>query len=280
MNYFYINTAKPLTYYTCGNLTSQDGFLHHRRIIDCNVLIFVLEGTLNITQSNYAHTVASGQYIFLKGGDEHYGHEPSSGKLAYLWVHFSSGILWETDALNNAGTPPESYTYLFPEYGASGNSQRINMLFRQVIDFSRHEYLYNEAILDYATSLLAMEITQGFIDTIYNRNNNISPIIYHVKEWIKSNCHKHLSLQEIAEEFHYNPQYLSSLFKKETGMQLIYYLNKSRVEISKNLLSNNNISIKEAAYSCGFQDEKYFMKLFKQYEGMTPLQYKNAFHKK
>ncbi|WP_220482918.1 helix-turn-helix domain-containing protein [Fontibacillus panacisegetis] len=34
------------------------------------------------------------------------------------------------------------------------------------------------------------------------------------------------------------------------------------------------ISIKEAAYSCGFREEQYFMKLFKKYEGMTPLQYK------
>ncbi|MCI7499725.1 MAG: AraC family transcriptional regulator [Oscillospiraceae bacterium] len=36
----------------------------------------------------------------------------------------------------------------------------------------------------------------------------------------------------------------------------------------------------EAAFSCGFSDEKYFMKVFKKFEGMTPAQYKNSFGRK
>lgn len=36
----------------------------------------------------------------------------------------------------------------------------------------------------------------------------------------------------------------------------------------------------EAAYSSGFNDEKYFMKMFRKYEGITPTQYKNAFHRR
>ncbi|WP_150271239.1 helix-turn-helix transcriptional regulator [Paenibacillus tepidiphilus] len=279
MKYFCTYTAKPLSYSTCGNLLSKDGFLHHRRIFDYHVLIFVLEGTLNITQADVPHSVASGQYIFLRGGDEHYGHKPSTGKLAYLWVHFSSDTPWHT-GLNSSGFESSAfYSYCIPEHGTSRNPQRISLLFHQLIDFSRQENLYTEAMLSYAMSLLAMEITQQFIDGLYNRSNHISPVIYSIMEWVKSNCHQPLTLQDIAGEFHYNAEYLSSLFKKETGMKLIYFLNKSRIEISKNLLSSNNISIKEAAYSCGFRDEKYFMKLFKMYEGMTPLQYKNAFHK-
>ncbi len=280
MNYYYTLTSKPLAFNTCGNLMSKDGFLHHRRTFEYHVLIFVLEGTLNITQSNVSHSVASGQYIFLREGEEHFGHKPTEGKLAYLWVHFASESPWENIPADSGPTLPASYTYLIPEHGTSGNFQRISMLFHQLIDFSRQENLYTEAIPCYALSLLAMEITQEFLDGLFNRNNHISPVVYTIMEWIKSNCHKQLSLHEIAEEFHYNAEYLSSLFKKETGMKLIYFLNKSRIDISKNLLSSNNISIKEAAYSCGFRDEKYYMKLFKQYEGVTPLQYKNAFHKK
>ncbi|WNS45216.1 AraC family transcriptional regulator [Paenibacillus sp. MMS20-IR301] len=272
MKYYYTCSSEPLMYSTCGNLMSKDGFLHHRRRFDYHVLIFVLEGTLNITQSEVSHAVAPGQYIVLKSGEEHYGHQPSTGRLAYLWVHFASGTPWETGRYGSSLKLPEAYSYLIPEHGISGSLQRISMLFHQLIDFSRQETRYTEAILNYAMSLLAMEITQQFLDGLYNRNHNISPTIYTVMEWIKSNCHKPLTLPEIAGEFHYNPEYLSSLFKKETGMKLIFFLNKSRIEISKNLLSSNNITIKEAAYSCGFQDEKYYMKLFKTYEGMTPLQ--------
>ena len=51
-------------------------------------------------------------------------------------------------------------------------------------------------------------------------------------------------------------------------------------EITKNTLVSSNISIKEVAWSSGFQDEKYFLKLFKKKEGMTPSEYRNAFFSK
>lgn len=95
---------------------SMDGFLHHRRTFNCNMLILVLEGTLHITQSDLPLSVASGQYVFPKAGEKHYGHQPSNGKLAYLWVHFSSEARWETCPLNNNFTFPESYAYLLPEH--------------------------------------------------------------------------------------------------------------------------------------------------------------------
>jgi AraC-like DNA-binding protein len=61
---------------------------------------------------------------------------------------------------------------------------------------------------------------------------------------------------------------------------LVYFINKTRVDISKSLITNYDISIKEAAYSCGFSDEKYYMKTFKRLEDMTPSQYKKAFNRK
>ena len=50
--------------------------------------------------------------------------------------------------------------------------------------------------------------------------------------------------------------------------------------VAKNLLTNRTLSIYRIADMCGFSDEKYFMKLFKRYEGITPTQYRKAFHQK
>ncbi len=51
---------------------------------------------------------------------------------------------------------------------------------------------------------------------------------------------------------------------------------RARVDISKQMLSDRNVSIKEAAFSCGFSDEKYYMRVFRKMEGMTPAQYRAA----
>lgn len=278
MYYYGTSSDEPLRYFACGNLMSRDGFVHCRRVLNSNVLIFVLEGTLEITVSGREYSVSEGEFIFLKSGGEHFGTKPSSGNLSYLWVHFKSDSDWE--CFSEEDIRSRKLSYLLPEYGRAASFQRVSMLFRQLIDFSRQENIYSEKILSYAVSLLIMELTQEAVDTISQYSENISPVVSDASEWIRSNCHRSISLNEIADEFHYNAEYLSSLFKKETGLSLKSYLIRSRIEVAKNLLANNNLSIKEAAYSSGFNDEKYFMKMFRKYEGITPTQYKNAFHRR
>lgn len=261
----------PLQYFNSGNLTSRDGFFHQKRTLNCNVLIFVAEGQLHITSDNVPYNVSKGEYVFLKADTEHYGHKRSEGNLSYFWLHFKTASPYNFFE----ETPPDVYSYIQPEYAAAANPQRVNMLFRQIIDFSRRE-LYTDNMVRYAVSLLLMEITQEYLD-MTNGKVNVNRLIASVEEWINSNCHKQLSLAEIAEKFHYNPEYLSMLFKKETGVTITHFINKSRLNISKSLLADSRVSIKEAAFSCGFNDEKYFMRMFKKCEGMTPLEYRNAF---
>lgn len=275
--YFYVCDKNLPEFYVCGNLISEGGFVHCRRRFDCNVLIFVLEGTLPITQSERRLAVSEGQYVFLKAGEEHYGHRAAEGRLSYMWVHFGSGTGWETgggDAL------PGSFSYLLPECGTAENLRRVGLLFHQLLDYSRQEGLYRRELLSCSLSLLLMELTQEALDGGKKAKPAASPVVFAAAEWIKSNCHRQLSVSEIAEAVHYNAEYLSALFKKETGLTLIRYLNRTRIDVAKRLLLSGSISIKEAAYSCGFADEKYFMKLFKRLEGMTPLEYKSAFYKK
>ena len=106
------------------------------------------------------------------------------------------------------------------------------------------------------------------------------PVITKVMDWIKSKYIYPITVTSIAEVFNYNPRYLSSLFKQHSGESLLTYLNRIRIEMAKNTLVSSNLSVKEIAYSSGFQDEKYFLKLFKKREGMTPSEYRNAFFSK
>lgn len=288
MRYFLSNADYYLTYLSCGNLISRDGFLHHKRNLDINVLIMVKEGTLYISNGGVKYEVGPKQYILLNANSEHYGYKESSGKLSYLWVHFlfrdSVSMFTKENLLNrHLDKIIENHlnsNYIIPEYGEISLTQKVPLLFNQLLDLSRQEMIYSNRIIDYALSLLIMELSQEFIERHYKIKNNISPNIARIMEWIKANYYKSITITEIASEFGYNPDYLSSLFRKTTGMTLINYINKTRIEISKSLIANYEVSIKEAAYSCGFSDEKYYMKTFKKLEGMTPSQYKKAFTRK
>jgi AraC-like DNA-binding protein len=287
VRYFWSDASYPIKYVSCGNLISKDEFLHPRRIIDTYVLIMVKEGILYINQSGIEYEIGPNQYIFLIANEEHYRHKSSEGKLSYLWVHFSLednitvihddkliDITMETFHKSKDGF------YIMPEYGEISLTQRGPLLFNQLLDLSKQEQIYSYQMINYALSLLIMEISQEFLEMRNKIKQNIPPIVARIMEWIKANYYKPITVVGTANEFGYNPDYLSTIFKKYTGYTLIQFINKTRVDISKALIVNYDISIKEAAYSCGFTDEKYYMKTFKKYEDMTPSQYKKAFTKK
>ncbi len=98
--------------------------------------------------------------------------------------------------------------------------------------------------------------------------------VYKVIEYIKSNYRKHLTLEEIAANTYLSKTYLSSLFKKETGYSISEYINIVRIDRSKNLLVEENLSIIEIANLCGFEDQSYFTKVFKNIVGITPKKYR------
>lgn len=267
-------TVFPLTYEVCGQLISLDGFWHHRRCFASHVLIMVTEGTLYITSGGNPYTVSAGQYILLKAEEEHFGHRASTGRLSYMWVHFSS------DGSFGTGSDDESAAYMFPEYGSVSVSGRVSLLFHQLLDLSLEEKPLADNMLNYALSLLVMELSREYRQGLKNGSHQFPAVVVSVMEWIKANYYQPFTVSAIAGKFGYQADYLSSLFKKAAGVSIVRYTNEIRIKSAKTLLLNYELSIKETAYACGFSDEKYFMKVFRQSEGMTPTQYKKAFCKK
>ena len=76
---------------------------------------------------------------------------------------------------------------------------------------------------------------------------------------------KHLNL---------NKSYFCKIFKSETGYTFTNYLNIFRVEKSKNLLKNPNMSLLDVAVSVGFNSQNYYSSVFKKITNKTPLEYK------
>lgn len=254
-------------FYNGGDLTSRDGFIHQDRVMECWVLIYVLSGELGISTGGCEYSVNAGEWLLLEPGVRHFGSRASSGELSYLWGHFSTA-----HPLECRSAAPDGELIL-PQYGHA-TSQRVSLLFRQLVNYSRRD-AYTPRMTECALQLLLMEITQEYHDSV-NSSAPLPPLIQDINEWIRLNCHRPLNVKLIAVEFHYNPEYLSALYSRSAGITLTAAVNRARLDIAKKLLSDRNVTIKEAAYSCGFSDEKYFMRVFRRAEGMTPEQYRAA----
>ncbi|BBI31502.1 response regulator [Cohnella abietis] len=102
-------------------------------------------------------------------------------------------------------------------------------------------------------------------------SNAISFII----KYMEMHHDQDITLRSAADQIFMNPSYFSTLFKKKTGINFIHYLQKLRIEKSKELLQNPQYKIYEVATKIGFSDEKYFFKVFKNITGITPNEYRD-----
>ncbi|MBC5648814.1 response regulator transcription factor [Christensenella tenuis] len=97
------------------------------------------------------------------------------------------------------------------------------------------------------------------------------------KKYIADHYMEKIALDDIAQLVFLNPVYFSILFKQEVGINFVDYLNKYRIEISKEYLKDISQSLAGIADLVGFTNAKYFSKIFKRIVGITPSQYRKKY---
>lgn len=105
-----------------------------------------------------------------------------------------------------------------------------------------------------------------------DRLNSVKNVLAYISE----NYSNNIDLNSLARIAGMNPKYFCRYFRSITERTPIDYVNYYRIECACEMLMTRNISIKEAAISCGFNDESYFIKTFHKYKGITPKQYMSA----
>lgn len=108
-----------------------------------------------------------------------------------------------------------------------------------------------------------------------NRKNSCSKPVQDSKEYIYLHLFEEITLQQLSDVSGLNPNYLSQLFKKETGLPLMNYIQRERVEEAKKLLDHSKDMISTIGARLTFYDQTHFIKIFKKHAGVTPKQYRN-----
>ena len=279
-----------MDYVSSGKLVSSGGFVHPRRNLDTFVFILIREGVLHISQGMNHYDVKENEYIILFPGVTHYGYKPSEGALSYYWTHFhitdpdytiySRGSVLrslETLRAEHAGEGQAPDIFFLQEYGQAAGEYRLALLFKQLLDTAKRGNYYASWTCHYSLSMMMMELTTETFAKVQSETAGVPSVILKVMEWIRINSDQPLLVHEIADRFNYHPAYLAGLFKKSTGYSMISFINRTKIERAKNLLADGANSIKYIADKIGFQDEKYFMRMFKKMEGITPSEYRRAF---
>ncbi len=95
--------------------------------------------------------------------------------------------------------------------------------------------------------------------------------------YIYEHLHTRITINTLSDISGLSPNYLSRLFKKETGYSVSSYIQTKKIETAKSMLSASDYSIAEISASLAFPSQSYFTNLLKKDCGYTPKQYRDRF---
>jgi YesN/AraC family two-component response regulator len=129
-------------------------------------------------------------------------------------------------------------------------------------------------------SLYEGEILENFIQLVSeHQERHYSLITINIMRYLNENITQRLSLSLLSRIFFFNPEYLSSVFKKEVGISITKYINQQKARESVFYLSHSLMSVNEIAEFYHFCNASYYIKVFRQYFHQTPLEYRSALSK-
>lgn len=133
-----------------------------------------------------------------------------------------------------------------------------------------------EVLLAYTREELQRILYQvGKIICDRNKKQGISNYtINRTLEYVETHFKEGITLEKTADVLNITPEYLSTLFKREMGMNFSVFLKEFRIRQAKRLLKSTDLKIYEIAQECGYSNSNYFTKVFKEVTGISPAEYR------
>ena len=248
-----------------GTLQSIEPHISQRKNLNSFLFLTVLSGEGTLNYNNTSYYLKSGDCVWIDCRQE-YSHESSAAfPWKLMWVHFYG---------NAAAT-------FYHSYLAAGNhfvfTPKDNTLFTECLT-----NLYNiQKDNNSFTELMAHKYLTDIITLCYTENHNtgkenISPShsLAQVRTYLDEHDTEKINLEDLANRFFISKFHLSREYKRIYGITIGNDITARRISRAKSLLRFTKQSVEQIAVASGFQDAAYFIKVFKNAENMTPLEYR------
>ena len=229
------------------------------------------------------------EIIYLKSGSatctvDLVPYELNAGDILFVFSE-------QLHSYESAVGDPENYVLLFPPdipifnelfatmlpvspvlRGAA--NEELDMLFKAArkANHEKNSEFAKGEVMGYIAIILNKILPQL---PLQKKSDLVNKIEYALIRYCSENYTKPITLNEIAKEFGYTPEYFSRIFNEKYKTSFTNFINSLRVEEAKSLLKKND-NITEVAFACGFSSIRNFNRVFKQKTEKTPYEYRKA----
>lgn len=239
----------------------------------------VVRGSLTLTLNESQVHAKAGDIIFIRDGVVHGGHPETTDTIYDCIVFDMKKMLAGSHTFQDRIEDVLKHVTLINKY-LPASTPDIPQLMQHLFRSMKEEHTGYELVV---TGLLYTFLGFIFQQGLYHEAASLTLREHRRKritqlkqtfQLIDSQYQQPLTLTDLAQAANLSPNYFCRFFQKITHHSPIDYLNRYRIEMACLKLTHTNDSITEIAFSCGFNDVSYFIRLFRRYKETSPRKYK------
>lgn len=276
-----IITVSKIVHYFYFEFTSD--YVDNAESHDFWELVYVESGEVIINCDDKREKLKQNDILFHKPNQEHSIQFVNNGaaKMHFISFYSASKVMSLFEDLK-ISLPYELKNQLF------GIFEEANITFERKVKNQQHflqplknaplggQQLYR-IYLEAFLIKLARYIEQQKGAVTYNSKTEYEKIVYDkIKQKLDSKLYYDYSVSQLCSELNYSRTYLSTLFKKYSGMSIMQYYNMAKIREAKKLIKSQKYSLSQISDMLKFNNQYYFSRSFKRYEGVAPSEYKQG----
>jgi AraC-like DNA-binding protein len=236
---------------------------HVDRVLPVHELIVVQSGVLPIAEDDRRFVVPRGEWVLLQAERRHYGFDDLDHNTWFYWVCFGDRGS-DSDGI-------ESRMLRGRQTGSIARPERLRMLFEHLLEDQQVAILTPPTAHSYLQLMLAEILLQPPVATDQAGSTQAAR---RAAAFIADNLtHPDLSTARIADALAFNPDYLGRAFRDLFNETPTDHIHRLRIDRARMLFRSANRPIARVAAEVGFNDERYFRRVFKRRVGLTPGQF-------
>ncbi|GAA3412634.1 AraC family transcriptional regulator [Paenibacillus hodogayensis] len=248
-----------------GRFKALEHYYTNREQYHSFLLLWTKRGQGRLKYGGKSYSLLPNDVFLIDCKEPHY-YETASGVWDMDWLHFNGGSSqsYAELILRNAG----------PVHALAADTiipSRLELL----LQAQRTKPIHSDIL---SSKWIVEMLSELLIQSVYkepdSKDMTCPPYILEIMNEMERNCSAKITLDDLAEQHSFSKYHLAREFKRYTGYSPTEYVTHVRLSLAKEMLKFSDLTIAQIAEQVGYQQASFFIKTFKQREGVTPLEFR------
>lgn len=189
-------------------------------------------------------------------------------RMDLYWVHFKARILGGLELFDFFRFP---YEIKVPKEEGKG----IGVQWKKMVEKLPSEEISDVAERDVIMRTFLLRFLKKVDFSAHDEKLKYLQRFAPALSYIEKNISREIMIGDLAASVNLQTNYFTNLFTRNFGTSPVNYINLQRIKQAQHLLQTGNMQIKEISSACGFSNQFYFSKVFREITGLSPVKFRD-----